>query len=89
MCYRVQDPAPPFVQGAVLYSHIPYAVFVALDILGGAFVGLRFKIRLFSECFKLAGLTGVRACAAYLSGRLKLDDFTAESSESSEGAFYV
>ena len=77
------------MQGAVSYSHIRYAVFVALDILGGVYMGLRFKIRLFLECFKLAGMTGVRACAAYLSGRLKLDDFSAESSEASEGAFYV
>ena len=77
-----------FVQGACLYSHIPHGVFVALDILGGAFVGLRFKIHLFSECFKLAGFTGVRACVAYLSGRLKLDDLSEKSSVFPVGAAY-
>ena len=76
------------MQCAWLYSHIPHGVFVALDILGGAFVGLRFKIRLFSECFKLAGFTGARACAAFLSGRLQLDDFPVNCSELSEGAAY-
>ena len=33
--YRAQDPTSPIVQGAYVYSHIRYGVFVALDIFGG------------------------------------------------------
>ena len=38
------------------------------------------KIRLFSECFKLAGTGGLIACAKYLTGTLQLTDLTSESS---------
>ncbi len=32
----VLDPTPPFVQAYQRYVHIPYAPFVALEIIGGA-----------------------------------------------------
>lgn len=49
---------------------------------------IRSKILLYSECFKLAGISGLIACNAYLSGRLTLDDIPVNSSENSAGAFY-
>ena len=45
------------------YVHIPYGVFVALDFLKVSNMGIYSKIRLFSECFKIAGTTGLIACA--------------------------
>lgn len=38
-------------------------------------------IRLFSECYKLAGWSGVIACIKYLSGALVLDDSCPKSSD--------
>lgn len=46
-------------------------------------------IRLFSECFKLAGVSGLIACAKYLTGVLKLQDLDQKSSVFLEGDFYV
>ena len=36
-------------------------------------MGIYSKIRLFSECFKIAGIAGLIACVKYLSGALQLD----------------
>ena len=74
------DPTPSFVQDAVLYVHIRYAAFVALDIFGGAFMGFFHKIRLYIECFNLAGIDGLKACHKYLSGVLSLPNLPSESS---------
>ena len=79
------DPTPSFVQGAVSYVHIRYAVFAALDIFGGAFMGFFHKIRLYIECFNLAGIRGLIACYKYLSGGLSLPDLPSESSVFSVG----
>ena len=43
-------------------------------------MSLRFKIRLFRECFRLAGYTGLIACAKYLCGTLRLDPLDPKSS---------
>lgn len=43
-------------------------------------MGLCSKFRLFSECFKLAGFTGLKACAKYLCGALRLDHLDPKSS---------
>lgn len=56
-----------------MYVHIPYGVFVALDFLEVSKMGIYSKIRLFSECFKIAGIAGLIACVKYLSGALQLD----------------
>ena len=79
------DPTPSFVQGAVSYVHILYAAFVALDIFGCAFMGFFHKIRLYIECFNLAGIDGLKACYKYLSGALSLPDLPLESSVFSVG----
>jgi len=72
-----------------VYSHIRYAPFVALDILRGVFMGFLGIIRLFSECYKLAGGTGLIACAKYLCGALRLSDLDEKSSVFFEGDFYA
>lgn len=84
----MQDPAFPFVQGAVWYAHIRYAVFVALEISGGAFMGFLFKLRLYSECFKIGKFAGLIACTKYLCGQLRLEELTVKSSEIPVGAAY-
>ena len=43
-------------------------------------MSLRFKIRLFRECFRLAGRTGLIACAKYLCGSLPLVPLDPKSS---------
>ena len=43
-------------------------------------MSLRFKIRLFRECFRLAGVTGLKACFKYLCGALPLDPLDPKSS---------
>ncbi len=43
-------------------------------------MSFRFKIRLFRECFRLAGYTGLIACAKYLFGLLPLDHLDLKSS---------
>ena len=43
-------------------------------------MGIYSKIRLFSECFKIAGTAGLIACAKYLSGALRLDHLDPKSS---------
>ena len=63
-----------------VYVHIPYGVFVALDFLEVSNMGLYSKIRLFSECFKIAGVAGLIACAKYLCGALRLDHLDPKSS---------
>lgn len=63
-----------------MYVHIPYGVFVALDFLEVSNMGLYSKIRLFSECFKIAGTAGLIACAKYLCGALRLDHLDPKSS---------
>lgn len=73
------DPAPLFVQGAEFYVHIRYAPFVALEIFGGVFMRFRFWIGLFSECYKIAGWRGLKACAKYLCGLLEVEDFPREN----------
>lgn len=81
------DPTPSFVQGAVSYVHIRYAVFVVLYIFGGVFMGFFHKIRLYIECFNLAGIVGLKACHKYLCGVLSLPDLPSESSVFSVGGF--
>jgi len=51
-------------------------------------MGLISKLRLFSECFKLAKFSGLIACAEYLSGHLVLDDLPSKSSDFPVGAVY-
>lgn len=43
-------------------------------------MGLYSKIRLFFACYRLAGFTGLKACAKYLSGALSLDPLDSKSS---------
>ena len=64
---------------------IPYGAFVALDILEVSNMGLFSKIRLFSACYRLAGVTGLIACAKYLCGVLQLDHLAPKSSVLSGG----
>lgn len=84
-CRSASCRTSPFVQGAVGYAHIRYAAFVALEIFGGVFMRFIRWIRLFSECYKIAGLRGVKACAKYLCGVLQLDDSEVKSSDFSLG----
>ena len=51
-------------------------------------MGFISKLKFYSECFKLAGFDGLKACAAYLSGRLVLEDFPKKSSDISVGTVY-
>ena len=51
-------------------------------------MGFLFKLRLYSECFKIGKFAGLIACNKYLCGRLKLDDLTVKSSEIPVGAVY-
>lgn len=46
------------------------------------------KLRLYSECFKLAGISGLIACTKYLFGRLELDEIPSDSSYFQVGAAY-
>ena len=68
-----------------LYVYILHGAFVALDIFGGAFMDFLHKIRLYIECFNLAGISGLIACYKYLSGGLSLPDLPSESSVFSVG----
>lgn len=43
-------------------------------------MGLLFKIRLFRECFRLAGVSGLIACTKYLCGALQLDHLDPKTS---------
>jgi len=51
-------------------------------------MGFISKLKLYSECFKLAGIEGVKACTAYFFGRLVLDDLILICSDFSVGAVY-
>lgn len=51
-------------------------------------MGLFSKIRLFRECFRLAGYTGLIACAKYLFGLLPLDHLDPKSSVFQECSHY-
>ena len=51
-------------------------------------MGFLFKLRLYSECFKIGKFAGLIACSKYLCGHLKLEDFTVKSSEIPVGAVY-
>ena len=44
---------------------------------------------LFSECFSIAGIDGLIACAKYLCGVLVLSEIDEKSSVFSDGDFYV
>ena len=46
-------------------------------------------IRLFRECYSIAGCTGLIAVAKYLCGGLKLCELDAKSSDFSVGDLYV
>ena len=70
-----------------MYVHIPYGAFVALDIFGGAFMGFFQKLRLYIECFNLAGIVGLKACHKYLCGVLSLPDLPSDSSVFPVGGF--
>ena len=76
----VWDLIPPFVQGAVVYVHIQYDTFVALDILEVSYMGILSAFRLFRECFHIAERTGLIACCKYLFGARRLPDLDAKSS---------
>ncbi|MGN1155985.1 MAG: hypothetical protein ACI4TK_07395 [Agathobacter sp.] len=52
-------------------------------------MGLFRVFRLFSECFNIAGISGLIACAKYLSGALKLPELDPKSSVFLDGDFYV
>lgn len=58
-----------------MYVYIPYGAFVALVIFGGVFMRVLRWIGIFTECYRLAGFRGVKACAKYLFGQLELDDY--------------
>lgn len=64
-----------------VYVYIPYGVFVALEIFGGAFMRIVRWIRLFSECYKIAGFRGLKACAKYLFGLLQIDEYAEKVAE--------
>ena len=49
-------------------------------------MGFYSKIRLFSECFKIAGVSGLIACSKYLCGSLRLDHLDPKSSVLMGGA---
>lgn len=83
-----QDPVPCFVQGAAVYVHIRYAVFVALTISEVFFMGIIRCFRLYRACFNLAGVPGLIACTKYLCGALKLEEMPAKSSDFSGSAVY-
>lgn len=51
-------------------------------------MGLLRCIRLYSACFRLAGVPGLIACTKYLCGILKLDETTPKSSVFPVGAAY-
>ena len=51
-------------------------------------MGLFRSMRLFSECFKIAGPAGLKACAKYLCGDLKLCELDVKCSVFSEGDLY-
>lgn len=42
-------------------------------------MGISSWFRLFSECFKLAGVSGIIACFRFLTGDLKLDYLDSKS----------
>lgn len=48
-------------------------------------MGVYSKIRLFSECFKIAGTPGLIACTKYLFGALRLDHLDPKCSVSTGG----
>lgn len=52
-------------------------------------MGIVSMFRLFRECFRIAGRTGLIACCKYLSGGFKLADLDAKSSVFLEGDLYV
>lgn len=47
------------------------------------------RIRLFIECWQLAGFTGLIACTKFTLGLLQLSDIPLKCSVSPEGDFYV
>lgn len=47
------------------------------------------SIRLFYECFKLSGGSGLIACFRFLTGSLQLSETVSKSSDFSDGDFYV
>ena len=62
-----------------VYVHIPYGVFVALEILEVCFMVRISWMRLFFALFKLDGLHGLYLGFKFLFGILKLDDIDLES----------
>lgn len=52
-------------------------------------MGFSYWISLFSECFKLSGLRGVKACFRFMIGDLKLDEINSKSSVFEAGGFDV
>ena len=52
-------------------------------------MGFSFWIRLYSECFRLAGGFGLRACFRFMIGRLQLDDSVLKSCGLAVGGFDV
>ena len=44
-------------------------------------------IRLYSECFKLAGMSGIKACFRFLTGALIVDGLDPKSSDFMVGGF--
>ena len=64
------------LQTVFIYAHTP---FVALDILEVTFMGFSSCFRLFFECFKLAGMSDIKACFRFLTGSLILDDLDPKS----------
>ena len=59
------------LQIVFIYAHTP---FVALDILEVLNMAFSNWIRLYYECFKLAGWSGLKACFRFMTGSLKLDE---------------
>ncbi|MGM9590013.1 MAG: hypothetical protein ACI3V0_07570, partial [Faecousia sp.] len=56
-----------------------HTTFVALDIFGGSFMGLLCLFRLFSECFDIAGVSGLIDCTKYLFSVLRRPDLDPRS----------
>ena len=52
-------------------------------------MGIISRLRLFRECFCIAGRAGLIACFKYLFGGLRLPDLDTKSSILPEGDFYV
>ena len=57
-----------------MYVYILHGAFVALEISEVCIMSIVSLIRLFRECFRIAGYNGLIACCKYLSGHFTLPE---------------